>query len=330
VCTEPADGEEAEVRANQRNQPVTGINVLRWELGSELRTLRLAAGKSIREAAKWLECSDAKISRMENGQRGAVARDVRDLCKLYGVPAQRREQLMALSRDAAAADQGAVSTIPARYSTYIALESQARSLRAYEATFIPGLLQTARYSRAVIMQNGDPGLVDADVRQRVQIRADRQQRLWDGGEDGLQAHFILDENVLWRPAGVDRETRAIREEQIDRLIQATLLENVTLQVIPYVAGFYQGMEGSTINLLNLEDGVKTSSTCYLEGMFMELFVRGHGEIATIAAKFERMAKTALSPVETRKFLMRLARGNYEHWSSGRSSGPSDRRKVAMP
>ncbi|WP_370339932.1 helix-turn-helix domain-containing protein [Catenulispora sp. MAP5-51] len=308
---------------------MTGINVLRWELGSELRTLRLAAGKSIADAARHLECSDAKISRMENGQRGAVARDVRDLCKLYGVPAQRRDQLMALSREASAADQATVTTIPARYSTYVALESQAKSLRAYEATFVPGLLQTERYARAVIQQNGDTDLQEADVEQRIRIRVDRRQRVWAGGDDPLRAHFIIDENVLWRPAGVDEETRAIREEQIDRLISATLLENVTLQVIPYEAGFYQGMEGSTINLLNLDEGPRTSSTCYLEGMFMELFVRGHGEIATIGAKFERMAETALSPADTRKFLMKLARGNYEHWLSGRPLGPPDWRKVAM-
>src|SRR5882762_7992886 len=110
-------GEEAQVRANHRNQPVTGINVLRWELGSELRSLRQASGKSIAEAARWLECSDAKISRMENGQRGAVARDVRDLCKLYGVPAQRRDQLIALSREAVEADKGTSTTIPAKQST---------------------------------------------------------------------------------------------------------------------------------------------------------------------------------------------------------------------
>lgn len=327
------DGEEAQVRANQRNQPVSGINVLRWELGNELRTLRLAAGKSIADAARCLECSDAKISRMENGQRGAVARDVRDLCKFYGVPAQRRDQLMALSREAAAADHGAVATIAARYSTYVALESQAKSLRAFEATFVPGLLQTARYSRAVIKENGDEALAEEDVEQRIQIRRDRQARVWGGGENLLRAHFIIDENVLWRPAGIDPESRAIREEQIDRLIRATYLENVKLQVIPYAAGFYRGMEGSTINLLNLDEGPKTSSTCYLEGMFMELFVRGHGEIATIGAKFEDMSKVALSQVETRKFLMRLLRGTYRHWyqewTSARSQGPWELGKVAM-
>lgn len=236
---------------------------------------------------------------------------------------------MSLSRDAAAADQATVTTIPARYSTYVALESQARTLRTYESTFVPGLLQTARYSRAVIMQNGGGDLAEADVEQRIQIRSDRQRRVWGDHDNLLQAHFIIDENVLWRPAGVDAETRSIREEQIDRLIRATMLENVTLQVIPYEAGFYQGMEGSTINLLNLDEGPRTSSTCYLEGMFMELFVRGHGEIATIGAKFAKMAETALNAADTRKFLMKLARGNYEHWSSLRPTGPSEWRKVAL-
>lgn len=317
------------MRANQRNQPVTGINVLRWELGNELRTHRLEAGKSIADAARWLECSDAKISRMENGQRGAVARDVRDLCKLYGVPAQRRDQLIALSREAAAADQSASTTIAGKYSTYVALESQAGSLLNYEATFIPGLLQAERYARAVITQNGDKELTKPDIEQLVQVRLDRQRRLWKGGDNPLRAHFIIDENVLWRPAGLDPEMKAVREEQIDLLIQATKLPNVQLQVIPYIANFYRGMEGSTILLLNLDDGPGPSSTCYLEGMFMELFVRGHKEIATIWAKFQDMAATALSPSDTRKFLMNLARGNYEHWSSARSTGPAERRKVAM-
>lgn len=312
------------MRASQQKQPVSGINVLRWELGSELRTLRLAAGKSIADAARYLECSDAKISRMENGQRGAVARDVRDLCKLYGVPAQRRDQLMALSREAAATDRATSTTIPGKYTTYVALESKARSLRNYEATFVPGMLQTMRYAHEVIRQNGDVANED-DIQQRLQIRKDRQRRIW-GDADPLQAHFILDENVLWRPAGTDARTRAIREEQIDRLIEATYLPHVTLQIIPYEVGFYQGMEASTIVLLNLDEGAKETSTCYLEGVFMELFVRGHGEIATIGVKFAAMAGTALSAADTRKFLMRLVRGNYEHWSSARPSGPAAVRK----
>lgn len=300
------------MRASQRDQPVNGINVLRWELGNELRSLRQAAGKSIAEAARCLECSDAKISRMENGQRGAVARDVRDLCRLYGVPAQRRDQLVKLSREAAEADKG-TTPIPAKYSTYIALENKALSLRNYEMTFVPGLLQTERYARETITRNGDSS--DAvDVEGLVRIRMDRQKRIWSD-EGSLKAHFIIDENVIWRPAGTNPHTRALREEQIDQLIRSTYLANVTLQIIPYEAGFYQGMESATVYLLNLEEGPKTNSACYLEGAFRELFMRGHGEIAGIGSKFAAMAETALSPEATRRFLMRLLRGNYSHWSS---------------
>jgi len=312
------------VRASQRNQPVAGINVLRWELGNELRTLRLAAGKSIKEAADHLECSSAKISRMENGQRGAVGRDVRDLCKLYSVPAQRRDQLIALTKEAAAADTASSSTIPGKYSTYVALESQAQSLRNYESSFIPGMLQTERYAREVMAGNGNFE-DESEAEQRIRIRMDRQERIW-GSDNLLTAHFILDENVLWRPAGVDARTRAIREEQIDQLIRATSLEHVRLQIIPYEAGFYEGMEGASVMILDLEEGPKLSSTCYLEGIFMDLFVRGHSEIAAIGERFAKMSEAALSAADTRKFLMRLARGNYEHWSAARPSGPAGQRR----
>jgi hypothetical protein len=297
------------VRAGQRNQPITGINVLRWELGAALRQHRLEAGKSIAEAARWLECSDAKISRMENGQRGAVARDVRDLCKLYGIPAQRRDELITLTRQALEADQASSFAIPAKVATYVALETKARELRNYESTFVPGLLQTEYYARAVNTRTGDL-TEEREIADRLRIRLARQRRLFEG--DLRQAHFVIDENVLWRPFGSESGDRGAREEQLDHLIRASMLPNVTLQVVPYEVGFYWGMEGSGINLLDLDDG---STACYLEGIFMELFVRGQSEIAAINAKFERTVGVALSPENTRRFLMRIARGKYEHWSS---------------
>ena len=70
---------------------IPGVNVLRWEVGNALRDHRLAAKMTIAQAAAELDCSDAKISRLENGQRGALPRDVRDLCSAYGVPAARTQ-----------------------------------------------------------------------------------------------------------------------------------------------------------------------------------------------------------------------------------------------
>jgi transcriptional regulator with XRE-family HTH domain len=286
---------------------IPGVNVLRWELGNALREHRLAAKMTISQASTELDCSDAKISRLENGQRGALPRDVRDLCAAYGVPAQRTEELVALSREARAADRATSSTIPAKFSTYVALESTAVTIREYESTFVPGLLQTDRYMRALMGQQAL--LSDEEIEDRIAVRLERQRRLTTQFRP-VQAHFVIDENVLWRPIG----DTADREQQLERLVWASRLPNVTLQVVPYEAGAYPGMEASTIILLGFEEGTRQSVAGYLEGMLIELFIRGQSEIDKIGATFGQVAAKALSVPDSRALLMRIAGGRYRHWS----------------
>jgi transcriptional regulator with XRE-family HTH domain len=286
---------------------IPGVNVLRWELGNALRDLRLAARMTISQASAELDCSDAKISRLENGQRGALPRDVRDLCAAYGVPAQRTEELVALSREARAADRATSSTIPAKFSTYVALESTAVTIREYESTFIPGMLQTDRYMRALMREQAL--LTDEEIEDRIAVRLERQRRLTAPFRP-VQAHFVIDENVLWRPIG----DTADREQQLERLVWASRLPNVTLQVVPYEAGAYPGMEASTIILLGFEEGTRQSVAAYLEGMLIELFIRGQSEIDKISGTFQQVAAKALSVADSRALLMRIAGGRYRHWS----------------
>jgi transcriptional regulator with XRE-family HTH domain len=294
-----------------REVSVPGVNVLRWELGNALRDLRLSAGLTVAQAAVALECSDAKISRLENGQRGANARDVRDLCQIYGVPDEQREELMAMSRESRSIDRTNSTTIFAKFSTYLALETTAVTLRSFESTIIPGLLQTERFARHVMNDTWD--LTETEVEDRIRVRMERQRRLTARFRP-LRAHFIIDENVLWRPLGQDAAAAAAREEQLDRLVWASRLPNVTVQVIPYDVGLYPGIEASTLILLNFEEGSKQSTVCYLEGILMELFLRGQNEIDSIAQKFDRMRELALSPEQSRALLMRVAGGRYRHWS----------------
>jgi transcriptional regulator with XRE-family HTH domain len=296
------------MRARQDPVTISGVNVLRWELGNALRDLRLSAEMTIADAARALECSDAKISRLENGQRGVSARDVRDLCLAYGVPEPRRDELMVMSRDARAADRQSTSTITAKYSTYVALESSAVTMRNYEGSIIPGLLQTAAYARATIRDLGE--FTDAEVEERVQIRLERQRRLTSRFRP-LQAHFILDENVLWRPIGPDN---AIREAQLAQLVAVGRLPNVTVQVVPYEAGVYPGLEAASLVLLGIEEGSKAYTACYAEGGFTDLFVRGSLEIEAWSARYDRMKGIALSPARSRALLMKVAGGRYQHWS----------------
>lgn len=60
----------------------------RLRLGAALRALRQAKGMTTIQAAASLLVSQPKISSMENGRRRISPRDVRDLCKIYGVQDQ--------------------------------------------------------------------------------------------------------------------------------------------------------------------------------------------------------------------------------------------------
>jgi transcriptional regulator with XRE-family HTH domain len=297
---------------------IPGTNVLRWELGNALRDHRRDAGMTISQAAEALECSEAKISRLETGQRGAVPRDVRDLCAAYRVPEQRAAELQELSRQARSADRANSRSIPAKFSTYLALESTATSIRWYESTFVPALLQADEYMRTIMVDQGR--FTEAEMAERIAIRLDRQRRLTDPASP-VRVHFVIDENVLWRPIG----DAAAREHQLERLVWASRLPNVTLQVMPYDVGAYPGMEGSTVVLLGFEEDARQSTTCYLEGMLMELFIRGQSEIDAISDTFQILTEKALGVAESRALLMRIAGGRYRHWSVAgdgpRRSGP---------
>ena len=122
--------------------------VRRRELASALRRLRLDKGLTVEQVAGLLMCSASKISRMETAHRAATLRDVRDLCKIYGVSDEaERDWLMTLARKAK--EQGWWQSFDRPYSTYIGLEAEAAAVRDFDSAVVPGLLQTAAYARAL-------------------------------------------------------------------------------------------------------------------------------------------------------------------------------------
>src|SRR3954464_14795138 len=134
--------------------PGSGPTVLRILLGAQLRKLR--EGKAItREDAGWeIRASGSKISRMELGRVSFKERDVADLLTLYGVTDKaEREALLSLARQANSPGwwQQFSDIMPGWFQSYLGLEAAATLIRTYEIQFVPGLLQTPDYARAVIM-----------------------------------------------------------------------------------------------------------------------------------------------------------------------------------
>jgi transcriptional regulator with XRE-family HTH domain len=209
-------------------------------VGAQLRRLRTEQGITREEAAEAIRASEWKIHRLENGQVGFKDRDIVDLLRLYGVvdPGEVADFLV-LAREANAPGwwQHFGDVLPQWFRAYIDLESAAALIRTYEGQFVPGLLQTEDYMRAVV---GGAHLDDPpqEAEHRVQLRLGRQALL--DREDAPRLWAVVDEAALRRPVGGPKVMRA----QIERLIEAAEQPNVTLQVLPFGAGAHPAMVGA--------------------------------------------------------------------------------------
>ncbi|MDQ7909214.1 helix-turn-helix transcriptional regulator [Phytohabitans sp. ZYX-F-186] len=270
-------------------------------LGSQLRKLREANGVT-REAAGWeIRASESKISRMELGRVGFKERDVADLLTLYGVNDKtEREALLALARQANT--QGwwhrFGDVLPSWFQAYLGLESNAGMIRTYEVQFVPGLLQSRDYARAVVMiSHGAAGLDEID--RRVDVRMARQQLLTRPGAPHLWA--VLDEAVLRRPIG----GHTVMRTQIAALIDATKLSNVTIQIVPFSAGGHAAA-GGAFSILRFPDA-ELPDVVYMEQLTSALYLDKRDDVDQYAAAMERLCVEAEPPDRTLALLESILR-----------------------
>ena len=280
---------------------LTSPTVRRRRLGSELRRLRDAAGLTLEHAAAALECSVSKVSRMETARVLIRGRDVRDLLDLYGVRDEAvRDALLTLARDARqqgwwhSAHSGVV---PSWFEVYVELEADACDISGYEPQFVPGLLQVAEYSRAVLAKG--IGVARAQVEQGVALRLDRQRRLVADGSPALW--FVVDEAVLRRPVGGADVMRG----QLDRLLTTADLTHVTLQVLPFSAGAYSGM-GPAFSMLSFPDPADPT-VVYVEQLFSGLYLEKAEEIERYTLALNHLQAAALSPEDSIALIAKVAK-----------------------
>jgi hypothetical protein len=217
-----------------------GPTVRRLLVGAQLRRLRTDSGISREQAGAAIRASEWKIHRLENGQVGFKDRDVVDLLRLYEVtdPGEVASFLV-LAREANAPGwwHQYGDLLPPWFRAYVDLEAAAALIRTYEGQFVPGLLQTEDYMRGVITG----ALLDSspeEVERRVQLRLTRQQLLTR--EDAPRLWAVVDEAALRRPVG----DRVAMRAQLERLVEATKLPNVTLQVLPFAVAVHPAMTGA--------------------------------------------------------------------------------------
>jgi transcriptional regulator with XRE-family HTH domain len=277
-----------------RNLPgVTSVHEARTALGQRLRELRNTAGITGRQLAESLAWPASKVSKLENGRQTPTDEDIRGWTRITGSGAEAEVLLASLhTLEIQHAEwQRQITTGLRPHQREIAeLDAKTRFFRAFESTFIPGLLQTAEYARHRFAQSITVFKVRNDISEAVQARVKRQEILY---RPDKRFHFVLTEGALrYRlcPPGV-------MLGQLDRLVSFAALPNVRLGIIPFEAAYAVAPTHGFWLLDNSRVMVETFSA--------ELNLTQPQEIELYASIFKKMAEAASYGRSARAVIMRV-------------------------
>ncbi|MEU9699357.1 helix-turn-helix transcriptional regulator [Streptomyces sp. NPDC047981] len=279
-----------------RSAPTVGQVVL----GRRLQDLRERAGLKREEAAKVLRVAPATIRRMETAEVALKIPYVQLLLQAYGITDSEAEAFVALAEEANLPGwwQRFHDVLPGWFSMYVSLEGAASLIRAYEPQFVPGLLQTEGYARAILRSGAVGSSSTEEIERHVALRMERQSLLTR--EDAPKFWVIMDETVFRRPVGDGPE---VMRDQLDRLLEVSELPNVTLQIAEFASGHHPGTYGPFVlfrfAVPELPDMVYSE---YLTGA---VYLDARPEVASHLEVMDRMAAQAATAQRTKEILRGL-------------------------
>ncbi|MFF0292525.1 helix-turn-helix transcriptional regulator [Kitasatospora sp. NPDC004614] len=277
-------------------------SVYRRQLASRLKELRDARELTLTQVAEVVEVNQSSLSRIENGDRGTTPLLVKALLDCYQVidPVEREDILDLVRADQAQRQQwwkkysAVINTT--QYGGYLALESSATSLRSYEPQLMPGLLQTADYARRVITEMR----VDLTAKQidaLVTVRMERQDKLL-GREDAPKLWAVIDEAAIRRIGS----NRTVLKGQLEHLLEVSPRPGITLQLLPFSAGFHPGLYGSFM-LMGFPDS--NPDVVWVENLTNSVYFEGSEDVERYTEVFDHLRARALGPPETRSQINKI-------------------------
>ncbi|MGY2125293.1 helix-turn-helix domain-containing protein [Nocardia gipuzkoensis] len=287
-----------------------GSTLPRRQLGRALREAREGAGFTLERAAQLMEMGKTSVGRIEKGQNDKVRlRDVEAFGNLYGLGAEQIAELKALAQQSATKSwwQSSRNLIVPGYNTYLGLESGASELHFYQPVIIPGLLQTKGYATAV---EGPmrPDETEQDIAQRVALRLQRSVIL-TRPRSPVRAEFILHQSVLHTVAGSPRTMSA----ELRHLADMSTLENVTVRILPYSAGYPGHVVATPYIVLDFPPdgkGYAEPSIVYSETTIGTMFFEEDDDVNQFRKLHETLRSAALGEQPSRDLLRKMAR-SYE-------------------
>src|SRR5882757_2189483 len=207
----------------------SNVHEARNALGKRLRELRQQADMSGRQLAESLSWPPSKVSKLENGRQTPTDGDIFGWTRATGSEAETEALLASLhTLEVQHAEWQRIlrTGLKPHQQELIGWDERTRLFRAFEATVIPGLLQTAEYARARFAEGIRRLKLPNDINESVAARVRRQEILY---RPDKRFHFVLTEAALrFRLC-----SPGVMLGQLDRLISFSQLPNVRLGIIGF-------------------------------------------------------------------------------------------------
>lgn len=282
-------------------EPRPEPTVQRRRLRAELRRARFSSGYTQREVADALGWSLSKVVRNENGQIGISNTDLRALLEHYGVKDPKTVnalQVLAADSRRQHAWTGYRDVLAPDFITYLNYESSASMVRETETLLVPGLLQTEEYARSVIASFASRDFRERDIDRQVEARLERQSLL--NRHDPPEMFFILDEAVVRRRVGGERDTGRIMVNQLKHLEELAERPGISIQIVPFRSGLHFGIQGG-FTILEFPDP-DDEDLLFVENRRGPSLRDDSDEVARYRLEFYRLEEIAITPSRLGEFV----------------------------
>ncbi len=276
--------------------------VRRLRLAAELRALRVERGLTHEQLAKEIGQSRAQISRLENGH-AVDQNDVMKILELFEVDDDRWTQIVTIAREAG--ERGWWESNKAmghRQALYADLEAGAATIREFQMTFVPGLLQTPEFTRARVEAESQAGPVTYIAEKAVEARNARQRMLRRPG--GPSYEVVIDEVAIRRPAA---PAEIVRAQLYNVTARVNRDERVTVRVLPLgaaVAGYFVPRSAFSIYTFN-DTGDPT--VVLVDTVTDDLVLTDPEDVGRYEGLYTRLRDASLSPAASLGMLSDTAR-----------------------
>ncbi|MFI9411937.1 DUF5753 domain-containing protein [Nocardia gamkensis] len=276
----------------------------------QLETLRERADITREAAAAAIASARSTIWKMETGQSvrfNPVL--IERLCQLYNATEKETQVVLELVKETKGAkgwwQAFADDTIPKDFNLFVGLEDAAKRITSYQTTFLPGLLHTEDYRRALIWAEF-PNKPAEDVERLLQVGLKRRSRLTDE-RNPLTLDVVVDESVLRRTAG----NAQIMSAQLEHLTDVGQVPNVSIRVVPQSAGVYRELMVGTFVFLEFPPHPTADLTMppvvYVQGFLGDLYLERVDEVRQYRQACAELDRLALDEADSRALIFKIAK-----------------------